>query len=137
MASLEQLTIDIHMKATEDAEKFVFEIVSPYVNDQLKMTITKQELLDTFRAKEKLDNLKELLQNMAHFNGQVKAEFLLGMLEKEDEKRNLQVGDTIQCRDREEMLHYMYALQDDGIETEFLYEKNGVKGLWLEITKVQ
>ena len=37
MASLEQLTIDIHMKATEDAEKFVFETVSPYVNDQLKM----------------------------------------------------------------------------------------------------
>lgn len=86
MASLEQLTIDIHMKATEDAEKFVFETVSPYVNDQLKMTITKQELLDAFRAKKKkLDNLKELLQNMAHFNGQVKAEFLLGMLEKEDE----------------------------------------------------
>lgn len=87
MASLEQLTIDIHMKATEDAEKFVFETVSPYVNDQLKMTITKQELLDAFRAKEKLDNLKELLQNMAHFNGQVKAEFLLGMLEKEDEQK--------------------------------------------------
>ena len=51
-------------------------------------------------------------------------------------KRDLQVGDTIQCRDREEMLHYMYALQDDGIESEFLYEKNGVKGLWMEITKV-
>lgn len=85
MASLEQLTIDIHMKATEDAEKFVFETVSPYVNDQLKMTITKQELLDAFRAKKMLDNLKELLQNMARFNGQVKAEFLLGVLEKEDE----------------------------------------------------
>lgn len=84
MASLEQLTIDIHMKAAEDAEKFVFETVSPYVNDQLKMTITKQELLDAFRAKEKLDNLKELLRNMTHFNGQVKAEFLLGMLEKEE-----------------------------------------------------
>lgn len=85
MTSLEQLTIDIHMKATEDAEKFVFETVSPYVNDQLKMTITKQELLDAFRAKEKLDNLKELLQEMAHFNCQVSAKFLLGMLEKEDE----------------------------------------------------
>lgn len=54
MASLEQLTIDIHMKATEDAEKFVFETVSPYVNDRLKMTITKQELLDAFRAKKSL-----------------------------------------------------------------------------------
>lgn len=85
MASLEQLTIDIYMKATEDAEKFIFETVGPYVYDQLKMTITKQELIDAFRAKEKIDNLKELLQNMAHFNGQVKAEFLLGMLEKEDE----------------------------------------------------
>lgn len=85
MASLEQLTIDIHMKATEDAEKFVFEIVNPYVNDQLKMIITKQELLDAFRAKERLDSLKELLRNIAHFNGQVKADFLLEMLEKEDE----------------------------------------------------
>ena len=84
MATLEQVTIDIHMKATEDAEKFVFETVSPYVNDQLKMTITKQELIDAFRAKEKLDNLKELLRNLAHFNGQVNADFLLGMLEKED-----------------------------------------------------
>lgn len=84
MATLEQLTVNIHMRATEDAEKFVFETVSPYVNDQLKMTITKRELLDAFRAKEKLDSLKELLQNMAHFDAQVKARFILGMLEKEE-----------------------------------------------------
>ena len=84
MATLEQLTVDIHMRATEDAEKFVFETVSPYVNDVLKMTITKQELIDAFRAKEKLDSLKELLQNMAHFDAQVTARFILGMLEKEE-----------------------------------------------------
>lgn len=52
-------------------------------------------------------------------------------------KRGLLVGDTIQCRDKEEMVNYSMALARLDIETEFMYEKDGEKGLWLEITKVK
>ena len=51
--------------------------------------------------------------------------------------RELKVGDTIKCHDAEELIDYMYGLHDEGIETDFLYEKDGEKGLWLEVTKVR
>lgn len=51
--------------------------------------------------------------------------------------RELQVGDTIKCHDAEEMIEYMYGLMEQGIETDFLYEKDGEKGLWLEVVKVK
>lgn len=50
---------------------------------------------------------------------------------------SLNVGDTIKCKDPEDMVDCMYALNREGIETDFLYEKDGVKGLWLEITKIR
>ncbi len=50
---------------------------------------------------------------------------------------SLNVGDTIKCKDPKDMVDYMYALNREGIETDFLYEKDGVKGLWLEITKIR
>lgn len=49
----------------------------------------------------------------------------------------LKVGDTIKCSNAEEMIDYMYALHAEGIETDFLYEKDGEKGLWLEVVKVK
>ena len=49
----------------------------------------------------------------------------------------MNVGDTIKCHDAEEMVDLMYQLNREGIETDFLYEKDGEKGLWLVVTKVR
>lgn len=51
-------------------------------------------------------------------------------------KRGLLVGDTIQCRDKGEMVKYMMALAQEGIDSDFVYEKDGEKGLWLVVTAV-
>ena len=51
--------------------------------------------------------------------------------------RDIKVGDTIKCHDRDDMIETMYALEKDDIETDFLFEKNGEKGLWLEIISVK
>lgn len=48
----------------------------------------------------------------------------------------MNVGDTIKCKDPKDMVDYMYALNREGIETDFLYEKEGEKGLWLEVVKI-
>lgn len=48
----------------------------------------------------------------------------------------MKVGDTIKCRNKADMVETMYQLQREGIETDFMYEKDGVKGLWLEVLKV-
>lgn len=50
--------------------------------------------------------------------------------------RSLKKGDTIKCHDKEEMINLMYELQKENIETDFIYEKDGVKGLWLIVTNV-
>lgn len=47
----------------------------------------------------------------------------------------LNVGDTIKCHDKEEMIDLMIELAKEGIETDFLHEKDGEKGLWLEVIK--
>ena len=49
----------------------------------------------------------------------------------------LNVGDTIKCSDKAEAIMIMMALEDDGLETDFLYEKDGQKGLWIEVTGIQ
>jgi hypothetical protein len=51
-------------------------------------------------------------------------------------KNELHVGDTIHCRDAEDMINTMYELNHLGIETDFMYEKDGVRGLWLIIEKM-
>lgn len=48
---------------------------------------------------------------------------------------DLKVGDTIQCTDADDAINYMTELAKEGIETDFLYKKNGVEGLWLEVVK--
>lgn len=48
----------------------------------------------------------------------------------------MNVGDTIKCHDADDMVDYMIALAKAGIETEFVYEMKGAKGLWLEVVKV-
>lgn len=48
----------------------------------------------------------------------------------------LKVGDTIQCSDANEMVDYMTELAKNGIYTDFLYEKDGEKGYWLVVEKI-
>lgn len=45
----------------------------------------------------------------------------------------LKIGDTIKCFDAEEMIKIMNELEKENIHTDFLYEKDGEKGYWLEI----
>lgn len=45
----------------------------------------------------------------------------------------LQKGDTIKCANADDMINTMNELTKEGIDTDFLYEKDGVKGLWLEV----
>lgn len=48
----------------------------------------------------------------------------------------LKAGDTIKCADKEDMVNTMMNLAKEDIETDFLYEKDGEKGLWLEVIKI-
>lgn len=48
----------------------------------------------------------------------------------------LKIGDTIQCSTSEEMVDLMTTLVKEGIDTDFRYEKDGEKGLWLEVIEV-
>ena len=48
----------------------------------------------------------------------------------------LSVGDTIKCSNKWDMIDTMMELAKNDIETEFVFEKDGVKGLWLEVVKV-
>lgn len=48
----------------------------------------------------------------------------------------LKVGDTIKCSTKEEMVDLMQELEKEDIETDFMYEKGGEKGLWLVVERV-
>lgn len=48
----------------------------------------------------------------------------------------LQVGDTIKCSNKEDMISTMTELAKEDIQTDFMYEKDGVQGLWLVVVKV-
>ena len=48
----------------------------------------------------------------------------------------LKVGDTIKCANADDMINTMTELAKEGIETDFMYEKDGKKGLWLEVIRV-
>ena len=42
-------------------------------------------------------------------------------------------GDTIKCADVEDMINTMQELEKEDIHTDFMYEKDGVKGYWLVV----
>ena len=48
----------------------------------------------------------------------------------------LQVGDTIKCHDADDMILTMTELEKENITTDFMYEKDGVKGLWLVVERM-
>ena len=47
----------------------------------------------------------------------------------------LKVGDTIKCSNADEMIEISTELAKDNIKTDFVYEKDGAKGLWLEVVE--
>lgn len=48
----------------------------------------------------------------------------------------LKKGDFIKCHDKDDMVDTFMNLMKYDIETDFVYEKDGKKGLWLEVIKV-
>lgn len=48
----------------------------------------------------------------------------------------LRVGDTIQCYDADDMIRTMTELGKENITTDFMYEKEGEKGLWLVVERI-
>ena len=67
--------------------------------------------------------------------GQISISEWLESIERKGDEMN--VGDMIRCHDEKEMISIMECLAKEGITTGFVYEKDGEKGLWLEITKVE
>lgn len=56
---------------------------------------------------------------------------------QEKPNERLEVGDTIKCATSKEIIDLMMMLAKEGIDTDFLYEKDGEHGLWLEVRKVK
>ena len=48
----------------------------------------------------------------------------------------LKVGDTIKCANKEDCVRTMTELAKEDIVTDFLCEKDGESGLWLEVTRI-
>ena len=45
----------------------------------------------------------------------------------------LKKGNTIKCHDKDDMFNTFMELQKEGVDTDFLYEKDGEEGLWLVV----
>ena len=54
-----------------------------------------------------------------------------------DGQLELKVGDTIECFDKDDLVDTFQALQKEGVDTDFLYEKDGKRGLWLIVLSVE
>lgn len=48
----------------------------------------------------------------------------------------LKVGDTIKCCNKEDLLETHNELALNGVHTDFMYEKDGRQGLWLEVIRI-
>ena len=49
----------------------------------------------------------------------------------------LKLGDTIKCSNADKMIYLQTELAKEDIQVDFVYERNGEKGLWLLITSVK
>ena len=49
----------------------------------------------------------------------------------------MNIGDTIACNDADDMIETMSKLLKAGIESKFLYEKDGIKGLWIKVVALR
>ena len=57
------------------------------------------------------------------------------MSQEKKKKSDLKVGDTIKCHDLDDMIDTMNELVKSGVETDFLYKKDGKEGFWLVVTR--
>lgn len=53
--------------------------------------------------------------------------------QKKEKPNDLKIGDTIKCSDADDMIDTMERLTKSGINTDFVYEKDGKEGFWLEV----
>lgn len=49
----------------------------------------------------------------------------------------LKIGDTIKCASKDDAVDTMQNLAKEGIGTDFLYEKDGIKGIWLIVCRIE
>lgn len=49
--------------------------------------------------------------------------------------KRLKKGDTIKCHDKGELAELHEALEKDGYDTDFVYERGGFEGLWIVIER--
>lgn len=55
------------------------------------------------------------------------------MFQKKENPNDLKIGDTIKCSDADDMVDTMEELTKSGINTDFVYKKDGKEGFWLEV----
>lgn len=56
------------------------------------------------------------------------------MSQEKKKRSDLKVGDTIKSHDPDDMIDTMNELVKSGVETDFLYKKDGKEGFWLTVT---
>lgn len=49
--------------------------------------------------------------------------------------KNLRKGDTIKCKNKTELINLMQSLTQEGIETDFCFNLDGINGFYLVVTK--
>lgn len=47
--------------------------------------------------------------------------------------KSLNIGDFIQCRDKNDMVDTMMELAENGYDTDFVYQRDGKMGYWLKV----
>lgn len=52
-------------------------------------------------------------------------------------KKDVEVGDMIRCKDKDDCVKTMVALQEVGAVTDFCYEYKGNRGLWLYVSEIE
>lgn len=75
--------------------------------------------------------------DIEEYYGGGKQKIVTGCKNPEFCSEQLQVGDWIKCKDRDDMITTMHDLIMEGIETEFHNERHGERGLWLEVINVE
>lgn len=54
-------------------------------------------------------------------------------MQRMGEGGDVKQGDTIRCADKDDAVEYLTALMQGGQDADFLYEKDGEKGLWVVV----
>lgn len=52
-------------------------------------------------------------------------------------EKKLKKGDTIQCADVDDLIDTMTELAQNGIITDWIFEKDGQKGYWLVVEEIE